>query len=156
MSKARVVSFHYTLKNSAGEVLDSSEGDAPLSYLENSGHIIPGLEAALKDMKVGDKKNVSVPAKDAYGEHRDDLIVTANKNQFPSDAKLKKGDQFRTGAHSPVFTVVDVTDTQVKLDGNHPLAGQDLSFDVEITEMRDATEEEIAHGHAHGPNGHHH
>jgi FKBP-type peptidyl-prolyl cis-trans isomerase SlyD len=156
MSKVRVVSFHYTLKNKNGETLDSSAGEEPLSYLENSGHIIPGLESELKKMQAGDKKLIQIAAKDAYGERRDDLIVDAQKTQFPPEATPKKGDQFRAGPNSPVFTVLDVTDTIVKLDGNHPLAGEDLSFDVEIVEIRDATDEEVAHGHVHGAHGHHH
>ena len=156
MTKSRVVSFHYTLKNKSGETLDSSAGAEPLSFLENTSSIIPGLEAELKKMNAGDKKVIEILAIEAYGPLRDELIVDAPKTQFPSDYNPKVGDKFRTGSHSPVFTVVSLSDTHIKLDGNHPLAGVDLSFDVEIVETRDATEEEMEHGHAHGAHGHHH
>lgn len=158
MANNRVVTIHYTLTDDAGTVLDSSRGAEPLSYLEGAGNIIPGLENELKSLETGAKKNVKVPAKDAYGEKRDDLMVTVARTQFPADIDLKIGDRFRGGAgdHSPIFQVVDVKDGQVTLDGNHPLAGKDLNFDVEVTETRAATEEELSHGHVHGPHGHHH
>ena len=158
MANSRVVTIHYTLTDDTGTVLDSSRGAEPLTYLEGAGNIIPGLENELKSLDTGAKKNVKVPAKDAYGEKRDDLMVTVARTQFPADIDLKVGDRFRGGAgdHSPIFQVVDVKDGQVTLDGNHPLAGKDLNFDVEVTEIRAATEEEVSHGHVHGPHGHHH
>lgn len=158
MSQARVVSIHYTLTDDKGAVIDSSRGADPLQYLEGAGNIIPGLEKEVGKMKTGDKKNVKIPAKEAYGEKRQDMILDVPRSQFPSDMTPKVGDRFRGGAepHAPVFTVLAVSDAEVKLDGNHPLAGQDLNFEVEVTEMRDATAEEVSHGHAHGPHGHHH
>lgn len=156
MSKSRVVTFHYTLTDSKGQTLDSSAGQDPLAYLEDAGQIIPGLENELKSMKAGDKKKIDIAAKDGYGEMNSELVLKVPRKQFPSGQAIKVGDHFRTGSNSPVFRVLEVTDEHVSLDGNHPLAGQDLSFDVEIVEIRDATEEEIAHGHAHGPDGHHH
>lgn len=158
MANARVVTIHYTLTDDGGAVLDSSRGGEPLSYLEGAGNIIPGLESQLLSAKVGDKKIVKVPAKDAYGEKREDLTVKVARTQFPADIDLKVGDRFRGGAgdHSPIFQVMEVADGQVTLDGNHPLAGKDLNFDVEVSAVRDASAEEVSHGHAHGPDGHHH
>jgi FKBP-type peptidyl-prolyl cis-trans isomerase SlyD len=158
MSKARVVSIHYTLTDDGGEVLDSSRGGEPLTYLEGASNIIPGLEKELLSAKTGDKKNVKVAAGDAYGEKREDMIVQVPRTQFPPDIQMKVGDRFRSGAdhHSPIFTVVALEADKITLDGNHPLAGKALSFDVEVTDVRAATDDEVAHGHAHGPGGHHH
>jgi FKBP-type peptidyl-prolyl cis-trans isomerase SlyD len=157
MSK-RVVSIHYTLTDDKGTVLDSSRGAEPLQYLEGAGNIIPGLEKEVSGMNLGEKKNVKVAAKDAYGEKREDMILEVPRSQFPADMTLKVGDRFRGGAdaNSPIFTVLAVEGDKVKLDGNHPLAGQNLNFEVEVTETRSATEEEMSHGHAHGPHGHGH
>lgn len=158
MTKARVISIHYTLTDDKGAVLDSSQGSEPLQYLEGAGNIIPGLERSVGLMNVGDKKKVTIAAKDAYGEKRDDMVIEVPRSQFPSDMTPKVGDRFRGGAddHAPVFTVLKVADDKITLDGNHPLAGQDLHFEVEVTEMRAATADEMSHGHAHGPGGHHH
>jgi FKBP-type peptidyl-prolyl cis-trans isomerase SlyD len=153
----KVISFHYTLTDPTGKRLDSSAGSEPLTFLEGVGQIIPGLESHLLSMSVGEKKNVTVPAKDAYGEHDPNNIVEVSLDRMPT-RQIKVGDQFRAGdgGHAPVVKVTKVTDTHVTLDGNHPLAGVDLTFAVEITAIRDATQDELAHGHAHGPGGHHH
>lgn len=154
----KVVSFHYTLKDSKGDVLESSHGDQPLSFLEGVGQIIPGLESAIHGLKKGEKKSVNVKAEDAYGDYEQELVVQVPRDQIPK-ADVTVGDRFHAdagGGHSQVVVVTDVSDTHVTVDGNHPLAGQDLNFDVEITDVRDATEDELAHGHAHGPEGHHH
>jgi FKBP-type peptidyl-prolyl cis-trans isomerase SlyD len=125
--------------------------------MEGVGNIIPGLEKELKSMNTGDKKKVKVPAKEAYGEKRSDLVLQVPKSQFPADVTLKVGDRFKAGPddHSPIFVVLNIGE-EITLDGNHPLAGKDLNFDVEITEARAATKEELDHGHAHGGDGHHH
>ena len=155
----RVISFHYTLKDKAGSTLDSSQGSEPMAFLEGSGMIIPGLETALLLMSVGDKKNVSVVATDAYGEYDKSLVLDIPRAKFPS-GEVAVGDQFRANSDehepSPVFTVTKVTDSHVSVDGNHPLAGQDLFFDVEVMDIRPATQEELSHGHIHGAGGHHH
>jgi FKBP-type peptidyl-prolyl cis-trans isomerase SlyD len=153
----KVISFHYTLTDSAGTTLDSSAGSEPLTFLEGVGQIIPGLEAHLRNMKVGGKKHVMVKAKDGYGEKDPKNVVEVPLEQMPTRG-IKVGDRFRAGqeTHSPVVTVVKVTATHVTLDGNHPLAGMDLTFDVEIAEVREATADELGHGHAHGSGGHAH
>lgn len=158
MSSVRVVSIHYTLTDDKGAEIDSSRGGEPLQYLEGAGNIIPGLEKEVSQMSTGDKKKVKIPAKDAYGEKREDMVIDVPRTQFPKDMALKVGDRFRGGAddHSPMFTVIGIEGESVKLDGNHPLAGQNLNFDVEVTEARAATKDEMSHGHAHGPGGHHH
>src|SRR5437868_16556 len=110
MSKPRVVTIHYILTDDAGTVLDSSHESTPLQYLEGAGSIIPGLEKEISSLKSGDKKQVNVKAKEAYGEKRDDLVVQVPKTQFPPDVILKVGDRFRGGAdhHSPIFTVMKI------------------------------------------------
>lgn len=151
----RVIGFHYTLTDKTGTVLDSSVGDEPLFFLENSQQIIPGLEKVLALMNVGDKKKIEVKAADAYGDVNPELVVKVKRTQFPPDAQLTVGDQFQVNndQHSPVFTIMSIESEEVTVDGNHPMAGKDLFFDVEIVGMRPATQEEMAHGHAHGAHG---
>lgn len=154
----KVISFHYTLTNTAGETLDTSSGREPLTFLGGSGQIIPGLEKELANMKSGDKKVIQVKAADAYGEHDKALLGEVPRAAFPT-TDLKVGDQFQaqSGDGRPrMVTVTEVGEETVKVDANHPLSGQDLKFDVEVTEVRDATDEEMSHGHVHGAGGHHH
>ncbi len=154
----RVVSFHYTLTNAKGEKLESSFGNEPLMFLEGSGQIIPGLEEAIKALKTGDKKTITVPAAEAYGEVEPEMVVEVPKEKLPKK-DVAVGDQFHADAgdgHAQVVHVTKVTETHVTIDGNHPLAGQDLTFEVEIDSTREATQEELSHGHAHGPGGHNH
>lgn len=153
--EVRVVSFHYTLKNKAGETLDSSKGKQPLTYLEDHGGIIPGLEIELKKMNVGDKKHVPVMAADAYGVYDEQLIIEVPASQFPKGHKIEVGQVFSGGDGMPLKVKSIVLD-KVTLDGNHELAGEDLFFDVEIVSARPATAEELTHGHVHGEGGHHH
>lgn len=154
----RVIGFHYTLTDKTGTTLDSSIGDEPLFFLENSQQIIPGLEKVIALMNVGDKKKIEVKAADAYGDVNPELVVKVKKTQFPPDAQLTVGDQFQVNNdhQSPVFTIMSIDADEVTVDGNHPMAGKDLFFDVEIVGMRPATQEEMAHGHAHGAHGHGH
>jgi FKBP-type peptidyl-prolyl cis-trans isomerase SlyD len=153
-----VVSIHYTLKNDAGKELDSSVGGEPLEYLQGFGNIIPGLEAALIGKSLGDKFKVSVPPDQAYGERNEKLVQRIPKDQFPDPARLKPDMQFQiNGPNGPmILSVLEVTDTEVVVDGNPELAGQTLNFEVEVTGVREATAEELEHGHVHGPHGHHH
>ena len=153
-----VIGFHYTLKDDSGEVLDSSAGGHPMLYLAGSGQILPALDSELAGMKAGDKKSVSLSAKEGYGAVDPTLKLNVKLSQFPEGTDVKNGMQFRINEdpRSPMFRVINVLGEEVFIDGNHPLAGQSLHFDVEVTEKRKATEEELAHGHAHGAGGHHH
>lgn len=153
-----VVSIHYTLTNDQGEVLDSSSGGEPLTYLHGAHNIIPGLENALVGKRQGDQLDVSIAPVDAYGEFRDELVQQVPRSAFQGVDEIEPGMQFHAqGAQGPVLvTVTEVTADTVTVDGNHPLAGERLHFSVEITEVRPATEQELAHGHAHGAHGHDH
>lgn len=153
----KVASFHYTLRDDAGEVLDSSEGGAPLAYLHGVGNIIPGLEAALVGKQIGDSLSVRVEPEEAYGPVRDELVQTVPMEAFSGVENVAEGMRFEAStASGPVSVVVTkVAGEEVTVDGNHPLAGQTLNFEVEVVEVRDATDEEKAHGHVHdGSCGH--
>ena len=153
----QVISFHYTLTDKNGKKIDSSVGNTPVMFLEGIGQIIPGLEKILVVLDKGDKKIVTVPYPEAYGAYDQTLISQVPREQFPVK-EVQVGDMFKVGKAEDyrVVTVIEVKDAEVVLDGNHPLAGQDLTFAVEIMERRDATAEEMTHGHAHGPHGHSH
>ncbi len=155
----RVIAFTYTLKNSTGEVLDKSEPNQPMPFLEGKQQIIPALEAELTKMNEGDKKEIKLSAKDAYGDFRADMIMEVPKEEL-AHLKLTLGAhlQLQMESQTRVVKVTKMTDTHVTLDGNHPLAGVDLVFDIEIMLIREATADEIIHGHAHGLHGeaHHH
>lgn len=154
-----VVNLAYTLKNSEGDVLDQATGTDPFTYLHGAQQIVPGLESALSGLKSGDKKSVKIAPADGYGEVDPSLKLTVNRTQFPAGMDIKPGMQFETqtqDGHGILFTVEGVNGEKVSIDGNHPLAGQTLHFDVEVLGVRDATAEEKAHGHVHGPGGHHH
>ena len=150
--------IHYTLTNDQGEVLDSSSGGEPLAYLHGSGNIIPGLEKALEGKQAGDKLVVKVAPADGYGERNDALIQQVPKRAFQGVAQIQPGMSFTAqSSQGPMqVTVTAVAGDMVTVDGNHPLAGETLNFDVEVTEVRKATLEELSHGHVHGPGGHHH
>ncbi|HHJ38783.1 MAG: peptidylprolyl isomerase [Methylothermaceae bacteria B42] len=151
VSENKVVSIHYTLKNDAGEVIDSSTGRDPLTYLHGAGNIIPGLEKALAGKDSGEHVDVSIAPEEAYGARNESLIQSVPKAAFEGVDKIEPGMQFQaqTPSGMQVLTVVEVKDDEVVVDGNHPLAGQTLHFSVDIAEVRDATEEELSHGHAH-------
>ena len=157
VENGKVVSFHYTLTNAQGDVLDQSQ-EHPMPYLHGAGNIIPGLEKELAGKKVGDKLTVNVPAAEAYGEYHEQLVNDVPREAFQGVDQIEPGMQFQ--ANTPegvqVITVKAVSGETVTVDANHPLAGQDLNFDVEIVDVREATEEESAHGHVHGVGGHHH
>jgi len=159
VAQDKVVLIHYTLTNDAGEVLDSSAGGQPLAYLHGQGNIVAGLEKALDGWAAGDRLNVRVAAADAYGVRDPGLVKRVPRRSFGSIGSIKPGMQFEAQlerGHRRVVTVTAVKGDMVTIDGNHPLAGQDLNFAVEVAEVRDATAEELAHGHVHGPGGHHH
>ena len=153
-----VVSIHYTLTNKTGEVLDTSDGSEPLAYLHGRGNLIPGLEKELEGKEKGSKVQVTVPPEEAYGVHDENLIREVAREAFKDIQDLQPGMQFQSQSEQgiEVFTVTKIEGDKITIDGNHALAGEILSFDVEITDVREATEEEITHGHVHGPEGHHH
>ncbi|MCL6307458.1 peptidylprolyl isomerase [Pseudomonas syringae] len=155
----KAVSIDYTLTNDAGEVIDSSTGGAPLVYLHGAGNIIPGLEKALEGKEVGDQLKVVVEPEDAYGEYSAELVSTLGRNMFEGVDELEVGMQFHASGPDgsmQIVTIRDVEGDDVTVDGNHPLAGQRLNFDVKVVAIRDASEEETAHGHVHGEGGHQH
>ncbi|BCX81086.1 FKBP-type peptidyl-prolyl cis-trans isomerase SlyD [Methylomarinovum caldicuralii] len=151
VSENKVVSIHYTLKNDAGEVIDSSEGREPLTYLHGVGNIIPGLEKALEGKDVGEHVDVSIAPEEAYGERNDALVQAVPRSAFEGVDEIKPGMQFQaqTPAGMQILTVVKVEGDEVIVDGNHPLAGETLHFSVDIADVRDATEEEKRHGQVH-------
>ena len=153
MSK-EIIAFNYTLTDKDNKVLDASQAGHPLIFMTESGQIIPGLESFLTSLKNNEKKTVTVPAKEAYGAYNQTLVYKVAKGKLPVD-EPKVGDVFEAGNGQNNFpvTVISVDKDEVVLDGNHPLAGQDLTFEVEITQRRMATVEEVAHGHAHGLDG---
>ena len=157
LTKDIVGLFEYKLSNPEGETLDESNGN-PLAYLHGHGNIIPGLEAQMEGKKVGDKFTAEVAAADGYGVRVEQLVQEVPMAMFQGVDNIEVGMRFEAqsehGTHSVEVTKVD--GENVTVDGNHPLAGVDLTFEIEITGVRAATEDEIAHGHAHGPGGHHH
>lgn len=158
VSAQKVVFIHYTLTNDDGEVIDSSEGHAPLAYIHGEGNIIPGLENALVGKSAGDTLKVSIPPEEGYGLRDDSLVQAVPKEAFHGVDEILPGMQFHTetAEGGQLVTVLEVQDDVVILDGNHPMSGQTLNFAVEVTEVRNATAEELAHGHVHGEGGHHH
>ena len=159
ITKGKVVSLAYSLKNKDGEVLDQGDKNDPFAYLHGMNQIVPGLEKALEGLKKGDKKSVEIDPKDGYGEYDKALLVQVSKTQFPPSVQLREGMQFEGGAPDGaplVFTIEKIETETVTVNGNHPLAGETLFFDVEVVEVRDATDDELTHGHAHGAGGHHH
>ena len=159
ISKHKIVVIDYTLKDDSGQVIDTSEGGEPLAYLHGADNIIQGLENALDGKAIGDSISVSIPPAEAYGEHDETKIQAVPRELFDDAGEVVIGAQYH--AANPdggdiTITVTEVTDEHVIVDANHPLAGANLNFDVTIVEVRDASEEEIAHGHVHGPGGHHH
>ena len=153
-----VVSIHYTLKDDAGEILDSSASGDPLTYLHGHGNLVAGLERALDGKSTGDKLAVKVAAADGYGEYDKQLVQKIPRRSLKGIANVSVGMRLHAQTeHGPrAVTVTQITGDMVTIDGNHPLAGQALNFDIEVTEVREATEEELSHGHVHGPGGHHH
>lgn len=154
----QVISFHYTLNDGTGKLIESSSGKEPLSFLAGVGQIIPDLEQEIVPLNVGDKKQVKIPHAKAYGVYDQKLIHRVPKDKFPAK-EVKVGDVFQIGKtkeEAQLVTVVEINDKEVVLDANHPLAGVDLVFDVEVTAKREATVEEVAHGHSHGAHGHDH
>ena len=148
INENKVVTFEYTLKNDSGEIIDSSNNGAPITYIHGSGNIIPGLESELEGKKVGDKFHASIEPEDGYGIRHDELVQKIEKERLSHLPNIEIGMQLQAYDENgmQIFTVVDISDTEVTLDGNHPLSGQKLHFDIEVTDMREATEDEIEFG----------
>lgn len=147
-----VVSMHYKLTDTDGNVLDSSEGSEPLNYLQGAGNIIPGLEKALAGKAQGDKLQVKVEPAEAYGEQNPQLVQVVDREAFQGVEAVDVGMAFEArGSDGQVqrIVVTGVDGDKVTVDANHPLAGQELHFDVQVMDIRAATDEEIAHGHVH-------
>ena len=157
IKKDSVVTFNYTLKDDAGEVIDSSSPGEPLAYLHGHGNLVPGLERELEGKSTGEKLTVKVAPADGYGELSKDLIQKVPRRSLKGIAKITVGMRLhaQTDQGTRAVTVKAVTGDMVTIDGNHPLAGKNLNFDIDLVDVRDATEEELAHGHVHGPGGHH-
>lgn len=152
VKKGRVVSLGFVLKDEQGEVLDQSEEGGPLEYLHGSHDVIPGLEKALEGHKTGEHVRVVIPPADAYGEYEVSLVDEVSREQFPGIDDIQPGMQFQTQMDDGAPMVINVTavdgDTVV-VDGNHPLAGMTLVFEVDILSVREAGDDELAHGHVH-------
>jgi len=158
IAKDTVVNIDYTLTDDDDNVIDTSEGRGPLAYLHGSGGIIPGLENELEGKETGAELKVTVAPADGYGERDDALKQVVSRDQFKGDEELEVGMQFRVDSNNGpmVITIIGIEEDQVTVDGNHPLAGVNLNFEVTVREVRAATPEELEHGHAHGPGGHEH
>jgi len=155
----KVATLHYTLKDDKGALIESSVGNEPLTYIHGIGNLIPGLESQLEGKQAGDKISVVVKPADAYGEHDAELIEEVDRAEFDDGEDLDVGKEFQyDDEDGNVFHVriVTLSDTKVTIDGNHPLAGKTLAFEVEVLEVRAASKEELEHGHVHGEHGHHH
>jgi FKBP-type peptidyl-prolyl cis-trans isomerase SlyD len=153
ITKDKVAAIHYTLRDGAGNILDSSQGRDPLYYLHGAHNLIPGMEEGLEGRQPGDHFQLDVNPDKGYG-HRDPRLIEAVPRQAFGNQNIEVGMQFQTN-DGQVVTVTDVTPDTVTVDANHPLADQDLFFDVEVIAVRDATSDELSHGHVHGPGGHH-
>lgn len=159
ISQHKVVSIHYKVVDADSEqLIDSSDGKEPMTYLHGAGNIIPGLEQALEGKGVGDRFDVTIAAADAYGEYSADQVQKVPREAFAEIADLQIG--LRVTAQTEIgaieLVVTEIVDDEVTVDANHPLAGKSLAFSVSVEDIRDASEAEIDHGHVHGPGGHPH
>jgi len=155
IAKDTAVKFNYTLKDDEGTILDQSPEGQPLAYLHGHSNIIPGLEQQLEGKSAGEKVNAVVEPVDGYGEYQEQAVQHVPRDNFQGVDDIQPGMQFQSQAGDQVMlvTVTEVNDEEVTVDANHPLAGKRLTFDVEIQEVRAATEDELGHGHVHGAGG---
>ncbi|HCY76852.1 MAG: peptidylprolyl isomerase [Ignavibacterium sp.] len=155
----KVVTLNFTLKDDSGNILDTTDNGGPFSYISGKNMVLPKLEEAVNGMIIGTKKNLKLNAADGYGDYNDDAVQVVGKENFPQDFVLEAGMEYMAsnpeGVQMP-FIITSVEDETVTIDFNHPLAGKNLNFDLELVDVRDATAEELAHGHVHGAGGHHH
>jgi len=155
----KVVTMNFTLTDETGNVLDSTDSGGPFSYISGKGMVLPKLEEAVSGMIIGTKKQLKLEAKDGYGEYNDDAVQAVRKENFPEDFVLEAGMEYMAsnpdGVQMP-FIITNVEEETITVDFNHPLAGKNLNFDLELLDVREATPEELSHGHVHGADGHHH
>jgi FKBP-type peptidyl-prolyl cis-trans isomerase SlyD len=158
IQKDSVVTLHYTLKDDAGAVIDSSDGAAPLAYLHGHGNLVAGLERELTGKVAGDKLNVKITPADGYGEYVAAMVQRVPRRQLKGIPKIYVGLKLhaQTQEGPREVTVTQVLGDTVTIDSNHPLAGKNLNFAIDIVAVREATAEELEHGHVHGEHGHHH
>lgn len=159
IKKHSVVTMDYTLRDDNDTIIDSSGDSGSFPYIHGAGGIIPGLETEMEGKTVGDEIKVRIAPEQGYGERDEDLLQSVPRSNFEGVDDIAVGMQFQTPAEDgsqQVVTVITVDDEQVTVDANHPLAGVPLNFEVKVVDVRDATEEEIEHGHVHGPGGHEH
>ena len=158
ISQDQIVSIHYTLRDEAGEIIDSSPAGEPLAYLHGHGNLVPGLERELAGRSVGDKLTVTLSPADGYGEHDPKLVQQVPRRALKGVGNLRVGMRLSasSGRSDRTVTVTRIAGDLVTVDGNHPLAGKRLHFEVEVAGVRAATETELSHGHVHGPDGHDH
>jgi len=156
--KDSVATFHYTLKDDSGEVIDTSEGQEPLAYLHGAGNIVPGLENTLEGLEAGEAFQVSIDSKDGYGDIDPNMIHSVKREQLQGIEELEVGMQFtsQNGEQVAHFTVTEIDGDDITVDGNHPMAGRNLHFEGKVDAVREATAEEIEHQHAHDTGGHQH
>lgn len=156
VSAQKVVSIHYTLTDNDGTVLDSSSGREPLLYIHGLGHLIPGMEEGIEGRSAGEKLSLKIAPEKGYGVRNDEFVQQVPKTAF-GDQEIEPGMQFEAGTEEQryIVTVTGVEGDMITVDGNHPLAGVELNFEVEVIAVRNATEDELAHGHVHGADGTH-
>lgn len=158
IAERTVASFHYTLTNDAGQVIDSSADRSPLTYLHGAGNIVPGLEKEMAGRSAGDSFNVVVAPEEGYGMPNPMMVQVVPREAFQGVETLEVGMEFQAQTpQGPMsVSIAKIEGEEVTVDGNHPLAGQTLHFAIEVTDVRDASLEELTHGHVHGPGGHQH
>ncbi len=155
----QVVTINFTLKNSGGEILESTKDHTPLAFISGQNQILPKIEETVGEMLIGSKKSIVLHPAEAYGEYDENAVQKLDKKEFPDNVQLEEGMNFVAnapdGSKMP-FIIKTIEGEAVTVDFNHPLAGETLDFDIELIDIRDATAEELAHGHVHGHGGHHH
>lgn len=151
VKNGKVISFSYTLHGSDDAIIEKTEPGHPMEYIHGNNNIIPGLEKAMEGMEVGEEKKVNVVANEAYGEYDKNLLFNIPKDNFPNDVEIKEGMQFQTDTEEGlmIVTVKEIQGDTVIVDANHPMAGENLTFDIKIDGIRDATQQELSHGHVH-------
>lgn len=155
----QVVTIHFTLKDEDGEIIDSSIDGAPFAFLSGNDNILPQPETEIGTMLIGSKKTTVLSPEDAYGEYNEEAVQTINRSEFPGEAVVEEGQTYHTSdpdGNQVPFIITEINGDEIVLDFNHPLAGETLSFNIELLNIREATPEEISHGHVHGEGGHHH